>query len=1033
MDANIIEKVPVESPHPIGETHYLPHRPVIREDKLSTKVRMVFDASAKTTGPSLNDCLHPGPPLTEPLLSVLLRFRTNRIAFIADIKKSFLQILLQPKYRDYVRFLWYEKPHELNFENFTSAQLCTYRLCRLLFGVTSSPCSLTATINKHLNSYQDIDPAFVTKIMQSLHVHDLSTGADNVTEAYNFFIKAKERLAHASFNLRKFQSTSVELEKKVSDEFTRTHLNDPQTKVLGINWNKQSDEIVFDLHTIVTSVKHPTKRKLLSIIASIYDPLGFLNPFVLKLKELFQRTCIANIPWDQTLDDELLSDWNMILEDLMICYEIKLPRFHGCTKSVELHGFCDASLTGFGCCIYVRFVDENGEVKVSFVTSQSRISPISKPTIPKLELQAAVLLSKCVHNIVEVLSSSYVINWVHLYSDSTITLSWIHSQKSLVPYVKRRVDTISYLTSSFPFHWHHISGVNNPADILSRGCYFSVLRKCSYWFDGPDFLYDANVKYDLLGKDSIFVDFLGRNLDVLQEASNCLTVNTENINSPVLESLIKKYSTYNKLIRVTALVQRFVYNLRKKVKKEDILLATNVTTEEFRDAEMFLIKYVQEGMERQKNYVQLQRELNLQEVNGIIRCKGRLGNAPISYDAKFPILLPRNNPLSTLVVKHAHARVLHNGPKETINELRKRFWIPRTRLFVKKVIHKCTLCKIFEGKPFAYPPSPDLPHCRLSPEFPFTYVGIDYAGPLYVKNIYHSGDMFKSWIFLYTCASTRGLYLDLVPDASSQSCIRALRRFISNRDAPKLIISDNGTQFKSEETQGFASNRHIQWRFNLAAAPWWGGMFERMVRSTKRCLKKILLRSYLNFEEMQTVLAEITCTLNNRPLTFMYEEPGEIPLTPNHLLYGRTLDAEQMDSSPNQYVENEINEHSRHIQQMLDHFWKRWKLEYLTELREHHKQTTAIGCDVINVDDGVIIHNDSKQRGLWKVGVVTELIPSKDGHIRGAKVKYRLNGKDIVISRPVNKLFPLEAEISDEKDDDVQIQFLDEKDIQVFG
>lgn len=540
-----------------------------------------------------------------------------------------------------------------------------------------------------------------------------------------------------------------------------------------------------------------------------------------------------------------------------------------------------------------------------------------------------------------------------------------------------------------------------------------------------------------MGRNCIFddfVDFSGRNLDGLKEASNCLTANTvESKNSPVLESLIQKCSIYDKLVRVTALVQRFIYNLRQKVKKEELLLATNVTTEEYSAAETMFIKYTQEKMKKQKNYSQLQRELNLQEVNGVVRCKGRLKNAPIAYDAKFPILLPRNDTFSTLVVKHAHACVLHNGPKETINELRKRFWIPRTRLFVKKIIHKCSLCMLFEGKPFAYPPSPDLPQCRLSPEFPFTYVGIDYAGPVYVKNIYQQGDMFKSWIFLYTCASTRGVYLDLVPDASAHSCIRGLRRFISDRGAPKLIISDNGTQFKSEETQGFAGKRRIQWKFNLVAAPWWGGMFERMVRSTKRCLKKMLLRSYLNYEELQTVLAEIQCTLNNRPLTFMYEEPGGIPLTPNHLLYGRSLDREQKDTLNYDSVESEIPEHSQHTPQILNHFWKRWKLEYLTELREHQKQKSVKGYDVINVDDGVIIQDESKQRGLWKVGVVTELLPSKDGHVRGAKVKYRHNGKDIVISRPVNKLFPLEAEINDERDYTVDIKFVDDKYILVLN
>ena len=257
-----------------------------------------------------------------------------------------------------------------------------------------------------------------------------------------------------------------ELEQMVADEFSQSNLNASETKVLGVMWDKVSDEFIFNLQDIASSTKVPTKRELLSIIASVYDPLGILNPFIFKLKELFQLTCIAQIAWDQKIEGELLKNWTLILNDLQKFHEVRLPRFYGNGDNVEIHGFCDASLEGFGCCVYVRFVDQNGDVCVSLVTSQSRISPISKPTIPKLELQAAVILSKCVHNVVEVLSSSYFIGPVHLYSDSTITLSWIHSRKPLVPYVKRRVDVIFSLTSLF--QWHHIQGVHNLADILSE-------------------------------------------------------------------------------------------------------------------------------------------------------------------------------------------------------------------------------------------------------------------------------------------------------------------------------------------------------------------------------------------------------------------------------------------------------------------------------------------------------------------------------------------------------------------------------------
>ena len=354
------------------------------------------------------------------------------------------------------------------------------------------------------------------------------------------------------------------------------------------------------------------------------------------------------------------------------------------------------------------------------------------------------------------------------------------------------------------------------------------------------------------------------------------------------------------------------------------------TADEFQKAEKLWIIFTQRDIVKQGNYKQLKKELNLQVEDKIIRCIGRLKNAPLSYDARFPILLPKNNAFSDLIIKHCHQNVLHNGMKETVNELRNRFWITKARNDIKKIIHKCFICKRFEGKPYKYPEAPDLPKFRLTKDFPFTYTGLDYAGPVYVKNIYGSNEMFKAWIFLYTCATTRGIYLDLVPDCSSSTCIRGLKRFISNRGTPKLIVSDNGSQFVSSETQGYVAGKGIKWKPNLAAAPWWGGIFERMVRSTKRCLKKILGDSRLTYEEVLTILSEIQVRINNRRLTFLYEEPGDEVVTPNRLLFGRKLN---LDCHGNDACFNEnVNSRFSHLSSILKHFWKRWIFEYLTEL-----------------------------------------------------------------------------------------------------
>ena len=270
-----------------------------------------------------------------------------------------------------------------------------------------------------------------------------------------------------------------------------------------------------------------------------------------------------------------------------------------------------------------------------------------------------------------------------------------------------------------------------------------------------------------------------------------------------------------------------------------------------------------------------------------------------------------------------------------------------------------------------------------------------------------SNTLHKVWIFLFTCCSSRALVLDLVPDCSATTAIRGLRRFFARRGVPSEILSDNGTQFTAEETQAFVASKSIKWRFNVAAAPWWGGIFERLIRSTKRCLKKVLTNSRLTYEELMTVIQEIECVINNRPLTFLYEEVGDEVLTPNHLVFGRKLNLEAIAEDSRNREEVEVVEQHKHINMVLSHFRTRWKEEYLKDLREHHKVSKGNGSVKIKRGDVVLIDDAPKSRILWKVGIIDEVNLSSDKEIRKATVRYKQNDVYKSINRPVNKLYPL--------------------------
>ena len=218
----------------------------------------------------------------------------------------------------------------------------------------------------------------------------------------------------------------------------------------------------------------------------------------------------------------------------------------------------------------------------------------------------------------------------------------------------------------------------------------------------------------------------------------------------------------------------------------------------------------------------------------------------------------------------------HNGVRETLTEVCSKFWIIKGRQAVKDVLFKCVICKKMLGKAFSTPPSPPPPTSGASDDLAFTKVGVEFAGSLYVKNIYQSGgEMYKCYIALFTCASTRAIHLELSPDLSANSFIRVLKRFIGRRGFPGLIISDNGTTFKDAKVKKFTLERNIEWKFNVPTASWWGGCFEICVKLVKRCLKKVLGNAKLSYEELESVLIETEGVLNSRPLTYVYKELSE--------------------------------------------------------------------------------------------------------------------------------------------------------------
>ena len=336
------------------------------------------------------------------------------------------------------------------------------------------------------------------------------------------------------------------------------------------------------------------------------------------------------------------------------------------------------------------------------------------------------------------------------------------------------------------------------------------------------------------------------------------------------------------------------------------------------------------------------------------------------------------------------------------------------------------MCRKMEAKPFATPKTPQLPTCRVSEEPPFSNTGIDFAGPVYVKNSScNNRQQDKVYIALFTCASTRALHLELVENMSAATFLQAFRRFTSRRGLPNKILTDNAKTFKSaskevrmisesKDVKRYFANRRVTWEFITEKAPWHGGFWERMVRSVKRCLKKAIGLASLSFGELHTLLVEIEATLNNRPLTFVYDDEQSIShaLTPSHLIYGRQISSVPNDKHYDIVSTNQLlTKRAKYHQRVLNQFIKQWRTEYLLSLRESSKSNLKDSDNgPIAVGDMVILRNDNTRRMFWKLAKVEELLPSSDGVVRSAKVRVNgEGGKPITLRRPIQHLIPLEV------------------------
>ncbi|XP_037047435.1 uncharacterized protein LOC119082120 [Bradysia coprophila] len=976
---DFIERVEIENPMVKTGGHFIPHHAVYKDSK-TTPVRPVFDASCKSgRHPSLNECLEKGPNLIEFLSTTIIRFREYRIGILADIRKAFQMIEVHEDDQNYLLFLWWEDD--------SCKRIVVFKHKRVVFGLKSSPFILAAVIEKHLNSVQPQDRELSTKLKKSLYVDNTVTSVDSWEEYMEFKSKSIELMTNAQMDLRQWEHTWIPEMDKTSD-----NTEEMISTVLGLKWCKKSDTL--SCSSLPTIPEKFTKRTLLATINKIYDPMGTLSPALILPKLLYQSTWKNKLTWDEDLPKELKEQFEKWVAETHYLEQIKIPRcMKGNTYTNEskeqLHIFCDASQLAYAAAVFLRSENTEG-ISIQLIQSKARVTPIDKVTIQRLELIGSNIGARLGNSVLKALDKNIQCFY---WSDSTTVLAWIKRNDEWGTFVGNRVREMLKLTEVS--QWNYVPGKINPADLPSRGCSQKQLLE-SKWWEGPSWLKQPPEYWP---KQIYQID----EEKVNAERKKVITENTVLKNVPTIVDTpwFAAKSSFIVNLRIIALLKRFMHNALAKINK--VTRKTGfLSIGEINDAEKTMVQLIQ------RQVFPLNAEiidgLRVTQDNGIYTVVTKILNRQDTGRFKRPWLLPSNHPVTTQLVIEEHLRYGHAGVQLLVSKLREKFWIIRMKKTVKSIIGKCTVC-IRHGKSTASVPYAPLPENRTKDAKVFEISGIDLAGPLYLR------DNSKQWVVIFTCAVVRAIHLELVDQINTEQFILALGRFLYRRGRVLVIYTDNGTNFIGtvnlfgkldwEKIQYKFKAERIVWIFIPPAAPWWGGFWERMVRTMKEYLRKILGHNKLTKVELDTTICFVESLINARPLTYMSEDPDDLePITPSAFI-------QEMSSS--EYPEigeitgKKIREKLRHMNQLKEELRSRFRTEYLGQLMEKSKSKIHYQ---FKVGEMAILQVDDKKRMDWPLVRIIELYPGNDNQIRVARLK-TISG-DLI--RPLNRLIPMELE-----------------------
>ncbi|XP_055918648.1 uncharacterized protein LOC129950751 [Eupeodes corollae] len=1002
---------------------YLPLFPVVNPNK-PERLRVVWDAAAKVNGVSLNSLLLKGPDALPALLGILMRFRENAVAISGDISEMFHQIKILPKDQHACRFLW----DDGNGEAVYITQVMT-------FGATCSPSSAQFVKNLNAKKYEKDYPRAVEAIIKNHYVDDLLDSLRTPEEAIALAKDVKMIHKAGGFHIRKWKSNSREVMAALGEESSEVSDNfdlDKETvyyteKVLGMWWDTKTDSLTYSLKfnkgnkDVLSGDRKPTKREVLRVMMSIFDPLGLIGHFTSYLKVLMQEVWRSGVHWDDEIEDDHQESWLRWLNELKQVESVLIPRCYLAESTwdlaeTELHVFVDASNTCSATVANLR-IQSKDNITCSLLGSKTKVAPIKLMSIPRLELVAALIGARFANSIRQ--SLAIRIHRVVFWSDSVTVLSWLRTDAKSVKgqFVAFRIAEVQEISNIA--NWRYVPSEMNPADDATKWKKGPSLNMTDRWMQAPQFLYESELEWP-------------EDISLHQERHHTAVETLHQTTEPVIS--IKRFENWNKMLRVTAFVCRYIDALGGTTRGND-----SFSSQEYQRAERVIFRIIQlEGLSSEVNYLSKPENLISKkkrphsasnifsmkpylDENRVIRSLSRIDNAScLSFNSRRPIILPHDHHGTLLLVRNYHEIFRHINHETVVNQLRKKYYIPRIRQVLKRARKLCNRCKIRMAN--STPPEMAvLPEVRVEAFTPpFSNTAVDYGGPFEIVN---SRKVEKRWICLFTCLVTRAIHIEIAYSCSADSFILCYRNFLCRRGSVRKMFSDRGTNFigaekllktslKSVDHQLIAEkfvNSELEWHFHPPASPHMNGCCERLIKSVKIALYAVSnVTSYKpNDELFRSFLMEVEDMINSRPLTYLpLDSEQSEAITPNHFLRqspGGMIPLGNFNDDTKLHKSNLLMSqlHARH-------FWKRWIAEYLPTLTRREKWDMQ--TEPLAVGDIVLIIDERSPRNQWQKGKIIKVNATKDGQVRSATVQTESG----IYQRPSVKLAKLNISAKEE-------------------